>query len=385
MNTTTTLSDGTPPAGPLSTDTAAADTPSRGTPRGDAVPGAAPSAAPAAGPPATIPDARGPAPGESAAGQPAAAEGAAPAETAGEGAVLAVRDLRIRDEAGGREIVRGVSFELHPGRALGIVGESGSGKTLTCRAVLGILPDNVAVSAGSIRIAGRDTAGLTARQWTDLRGSTISAVFQDPASYLNPSIRVGAQIAEVIRVKLGLGRRAARRRAVELLAAVHLRDPELVYGQYAFELSGGMLQRVLIAAAIAAGPRVLVADEATTALDVTVQAEILDLLADLRERTGLALVLVSHDLAVVAQVCDEVLVMRRGEVVEHGPTADVLYRPRHEYTRLLIAEHEQYGLERYLADIPDRPPAGPPAGPAAGSSAASSAGSEERKVRGGVR
>jgi ABC-type dipeptide/oligopeptide/nickel transport system ATPase component len=159
---------------------------------------------------------------------------------------------------------------------------------------------------------------------------------------------VGAQIAEVLRVKKGLKRRDARRQAIELLHAVHLRDPELVYSQYTFELSGGMLQRVLIAAAIAADPRILIADEATTALDVTVQAEILDLLADLRERTGLALVLVSHDLAVVAQLCDEVLVMRQGEVVEQGPTHEVLHHPRHAYTRLLIAEHEQYGLDKFL-------------------------------------
>jgi ABC-type dipeptide/oligopeptide/nickel transport system ATPase component len=266
-----------------------------------------------------------------------------------ESPVLSVRDLRITDRAGDREIVHGVGFELTPGKAVGIVGESGSGKTLTCRAALGILPPHVEVSGGSVHIAGTDIADLTPRQWTALRGSTVSAVFQDPASYLNPSIRVGAQIAEVVRVKTGRGRREARRRGLDLLRAVHLRDPELVYGQYPFELSGGMLQRVLIAAAIAAGPRVLIADEATTALDVTVQAEILDLLADLREQTGLALVVVSHDLAVIAQVCDEVLVMRQGEVVEHGPTAQVLHDPRHEYTRLLVAEHEQYGLDRFRA------------------------------------
>ncbi|MFD5635246.1 ABC transporter ATP-binding protein [Streptomyces sp. NPDC127077] len=263
--------------------------------------------------------------------------------------VLAVRDVRIGDPAADRDIVHGVSFTLTPGRALGIVGESGSGKTLTCRAALGILPAPFEITGGSVEIDGADIAGLSPARWTDLRGTTISAVFQDPASYLNPSIKVGAQIAEVLRVKKGLKRRAARRRAVDLLRSVHLRDPELVVAQYPHELSGGMLQRVLIAVAIAAGPRILVADEATTALDVTVQAEILDLLADLRERTGLALVVVSHDLAVVAQLCDEVLVMRHGEVVEQGPTEDVLHRPRHEYTRLLIAEHQQYGLEKFLA------------------------------------
>ncbi|MFD9004566.1 ABC transporter ATP-binding protein [Streptomyces sp. NPDC059582] len=276
-----------------------------------------------------------------------ATTGAPPAASPTASPVLSLRGVRVSDQAGGREIVHGVSFELTPGRTVGIVGESGSGKTLTCRAALGILPSHFEVTGGSIEIMGTDIATLTPQQWTALRGATISAVFQDPASYLNPSIRVGPQLAEVIRVKKGLKRRAARHRAVELLQAVQLRDPELVYRQYTHELSGGMLQRVLIAAAIAADPKILIADEATTALDVTVQAEILDLLAELRERAGLALVVVSHDLAVVAQLCDEVLVMRRGEVVEHGPTRQVLHHPRHEYTRLLIAEHEQYGLEKF--------------------------------------
>lgn len=262
--------------------------------------------------------------------------------------LLAVRDVVIRNQVEDREIVRGVSFELTPGKVVGIVGESGSGKTLTCRAILGILPPHFTISGGSVHVAGQDISALTPAGLTALRGSTISAVFQDPASYLNPSIPVGPQIAEVVRVKKGLKRRDARRRALDLLAAVHLRDPDLVYGQYPFELSGGMLQRILIAAAIAGEPRVLIADEATTALDVTVQAEILDLLADLRERSGLALVVVSHDLAVVAQLCEEVLVMRHGEVFEQGPTEQVLYRPRHPYTRLLIDEHEQYGLDRFL-------------------------------------
>lgn len=262
--------------------------------------------------------------------------------------VLSVQDVRITDRVSGREIVHGVSFSLLPGRTVGIVGESGSGKTLTCRATLGILPPHFEVTDGTIEIDGTDISTLTPARWTQLRGTTISAVFQDPASYLNPSVRVGAQIAEVLRVKRGLKRYEARERAIELLRAVHLRDPELVYAQYTYELSGGMLQRVLIATAIAAGPRILIADEATTALDVTVQAEILDLLADLRERSDLALVVVSHDLAVVAQLCDEVLVMRGGEVLEQGPTRTVLGSPRHDYTKLLIAEHELYGLEKFL-------------------------------------
>ncbi|MDX6356784.1 MAG: peptide/nickel transport system ATP-binding protein [Streptomyces sp.] len=274
--------------------------------------------------------------------------GPAPADPIRTDPVLTVRALRISDRAADREIVHGVSFELTPGKAVGIVGESGSGKTLTCRATLGILPTHFEISGGSVEIAGTDIATLTPQQWIALRGATISAVFQDPASYLNPSIQVGPQIAEVIRVKNGLKRRAARHRAIELLEAVHLREPELVYGQHTYELSGGMLQRVLIAVAIAADPRILIADEATTALDVTVQAEILDLLDDLRESTGLSLVVVSHDLAVVARICDEVLVMRDGEVVEQGPVEQVLHEPRHEYTRLLVAEHESYGLDKFL-------------------------------------
>jgi ABC-type dipeptide/oligopeptide/nickel transport system ATPase component len=263
--------------------------------------------------------------------------------------LLALREVHIADRLTGREVVQGVTFELTPGKVVGIVGESGSGKTLTCRAALGILPSRFEISSGSIEITGADIATLTADQWIALRGNTISAVFQDPASYLNPSIPVGAQIAEVLRVKRGQSRRQARHGAVELLRAVHLREPELAYAQHTFELSGGMLQRVLIAAAIAGDPRILIADEATTALDVTVQAEILDLLASLRERTGLAQVVVSHDLAVVAQVCDEVLVMREGLVVEQGPTSAVLYDAQHDYTQLLIAEHEQYGLDTFLA------------------------------------
>jgi ABC-type dipeptide/oligopeptide/nickel transport system ATPase component len=270
------------------------------------------------------------------------AQPAPAAAVTGADPVLAVRDLRVRHRLDGREVVRDLGFELRPGQVVGIVGESGSGKTMTCRAALGILPEPFTISGGSVRVAGADLAAVSAAELTALRGSTISAVFQDPASYLNPSIPVGAQLAEVLVVKTGARRRDARRRAVDLLAAVHLADPRDVYRQYPFELSGGMLQRVLIA------------DEATTALDVTVQAEILDLLAELRDRTGLALVLVSHDLAVVAQLCDEVLVLRDGEVVEQGPVGQVLHEPRHPYTRLLVDEHERYGLDAFgPAGIPE--------------------------------
>lgn len=262
--------------------------------------------------------------------------------------VLQLRDVTITNTADGRDLVRGVNLTLRRGAVLGIVGESGSGKTLTCRAVLGILPPRFEVSGGEIDLLGEDVAGLSSRDWQRLRGTEITAVFQDPASYLNPSIRVGKQIAEVVRVKKRVSRKVAKAEALDLLAAVRLRDPGRVYDQYPHELSGGMLQRVLIATAVALDPQILIADEATTALDVTVQAEILDLLTELTERTGLSLVVVSHDLAVVAQLCDEVLVMRDGEIVESGRTDDILFDPQHEYTRLLIDEHNLYGLDRFL-------------------------------------
>jgi ABC-type glutathione transport system ATPase component len=267
-----------------------------------------------------------------------------------EDVVLRLDNLQIRDTRTNTDLVRGVSFELQRGRVVGIVGESGSGKTLTCRAILNILPRLFTVSGGDINLLGRDASSLTAKDWTALRGSSIAAVFQDPASYLNPSIQVGKQIAEVLRIKAGLPRRAAKTRTIELFGDVRLREPELVYSQYPHQLSGGMLQRVLIAAAIALNPKILIADEVTTALDVTIQSEVLDLLTDLKARLGLSIVVVSHDLAVVAQLCDEVLVLRNGEVVEQGSTHEVLFAPQHEYTKLLIDEHNLYGLDRFLAD-----------------------------------
>lgn len=263
------------------------------------------------------------------------------------GPVLTVTDLHIA-LGEGTELVRGVDFVLNRGGALGIVGESGSGKSLTCRAILGILPHGVEVTTGSIEFDGIELRTLDAKAWRPLRGTRISAVFQDPAAYLNPSIRVGEQLAEALRSTVGLSRSAAKVRAVELFAKMGLRDPASVYRQYPYELSGGMLQRVVIAIAVSAEPELLIADEATTALDVTVQAVVLDLIDDLRLELGLALVLVSHDLAVVAQVCDDVIVMRDGVVVEAGPAEQLLKEPRHDYTRQLVDNHRDYGLEAIL-------------------------------------
>jgi peptide/nickel transport system permease protein len=310
----------------------------------------APAAAPSTTP-APVPDTSEPGVPDGESAGDTTTDAAAPAvpDTAGQPeVVLDVQDLRIVNSIGHAELVKGLSFSLRRGQTLGIVGESGSGKTLTIRAVLGILPKSLKETGGEVEILGRHTADFSKQDWVDIRGNSISAVFQDPGSYLNPSIWLGRQVSEVLRVKQKLSRREAKAETLRLFEAVHLREPHLIYEQYVHELSGGMLQRVLLAAAIALGPDVLIADEATTALDVTVQAEILDLLQELQETQGLSLVLISHDLAVIAQLSDEVLVMRAGTVLEHGPVRQVLHNPQHEYTQLLITEHERFGLDRFL-------------------------------------
>jgi peptide/nickel transport system ATP-binding protein len=261
-----------------------------------------------------------------------------------EAQLLAVQGLSITC-GDGQPLVSDVSFTVPKGGTIGIVGESGSGKSLTCRAILGLLPPGLRLSAGAIQYRGIELATLDARSWRSLRGIELSAVFQDPASYLNPSIRVGAQLVEAIRATQKLDRRAAKERALALLHRVGLADAERVFALYPFELSGGMAQRVLIAIAVSAGPQLLIADEATTALDATVQAEVLALLDELRREQGLTLILVSHDLAVVSQVCDHVVVMQNGVVVEAGATAQVLHAPAHPYTRSLIDSHRRYGIE----------------------------------------
>jgi peptide/nickel transport system ATP-binding protein len=250
--------------------------------------------------------------------------------------LLYLDDLHVSVHNRAATAVRGVSLQVRPGEIVGLVGESGSGKTLTCRAVLGVLPPGCAVERGTVSFGGIDVTSLSRRNWERLHGSHMGAVFQDPASYLNPVLTVGNQLAEVLRVKLGLGRRAAHRRALELFEAVGLRQPELVFHQIPAELSGGMLQRVMIAIAISCDPQLLVADEPTTALDVTIQAEVLELLRRLRDERGLAVLFVSHDLAVITQLCDRIVVFYAGEIVESGPAGEITGRPRHPYTQALL-------------------------------------------------
>jgi len=257
--------------------------------------------------------------------------------------VLRVEDLRVTVNGGGTEAVHGVSFEVGRGEIVGLVGESGSGKSLTCRAVTGLLAPGCALSSGTVELLGDDDTppikltDIDRTAWNKVRGPRIGIVFQDPASYLNPSIPVGKQLVETIRVHdKTLSRAAAKQRSIDLFTSVGLRDAETVYRQYPHELSGGMAQRVLIAIAISGEPDLLIADEATSALDVLVQAEVLDLLRGLVRDRGLALLLVTHDLAVVAELCDRVLVCDRGRIVEQGPAARVVAAPTRPQTRRLL-------------------------------------------------
>jgi peptide/nickel transport system ATP-binding protein len=232
--------------------------------------------------------------------------------------------------------VRGLSLSVREGESLGLVGESGSGKSVTALAILGLLGESATVT-GRIEYDGRDLLSLAPDALRRLRGRKIAMIFQEPMTALNPVMPVGDQIAEAVRVhQRGLSRRAVREHVLEAMHAVALPDPERRYGDYPHQFSGGQRQRILIAQALVNRPRLLIADEPTTALDVTVQAQILDLLAGLRERFGLAMLFISHDLAVVAQVADRVAVMRHGLLLEEAPAAVLFRQPLHPYTRSLL-------------------------------------------------
>jgi peptide/nickel transport system permease protein len=260
-----------------------------------------------------------------------------------EDAVLTVRGLSAGTSgAHPVTIVEDVNFSIRAGQCLGIVGESGCGKTMTVMAVIGLLPEGVETTAGQIQFQGRDLRTLTPRQYARVRGSGIAMISQEPTANLDPCFTVGQQITEVVRRHSGLRRRQARGRMIELLEQVQLPDPAAVAKRYPHQLSGGMAQRVLIATALAANPAVLIADEPTTALDVTVQAEILDLLRRLREQTGLAIILVSHDWGVIADACDSAIVMYAGEVVEEAGIDDVFDQPRHPYSYGLMSSNPYY-------------------------------------------
>ncbi|MFG2019433.1 ATP-binding cassette domain-containing protein [Actinomadura geliboluensis] len=282
--------------------------------------------------------------------RPAAAP--APPETGGTGtALLSVRGLAVAyglADGTSKQVVHGVDLDVREGEIVGLVGESGSGKTQTAFSILGILPEGGHVSGGSVIVDGREVVGLPEREHRALRGDVIAYVPQEPMSNLDPSFTIGAQLVEPMRYKLGLSKADARRRALDLLRTVEIADPERTFGAYPHEISGGMAQRVLIAGAISCDPKLLIADEPTTALDVLVQAEVLALLRRLQRERGLGVLLVTHNLGVVADVCDRVAVMHDGRIVETGPAGRVLTDPRDDYTRRL--------LDAVLDDAPTRAP-----------------------------
>jgi oligopeptide/dipeptide ABC transporter ATP-binding protein len=272
--------------------------------------------------------------------------------------VLSVRDLRVSfgSRRGRALVVTGIDLDVHERETLAVVGESGSGKSVSMLAVLGLLPASAQIE-GSVRIRGDEVLGAGPERLRALRGREIGMVFQDPMTSLNPVLTIGRQLTEGLEERLGMDRRQARERAAELLSLVGIHDPKARLDDYPHQFSGGMRQRVMIAIGLSLDPAVLIADEPTTALDVTTQAQILDLVQDLQDRLGTAVVWVSHDLGVVAGIADRVLVMYSGEVVEQAPVDALYAEPRHPYTRGLLGALPVLGARRAeLATIPGLPP-----------------------------
>ena len=264
-------------------------------------------------------------------------------------ALLEVRDLQVEfDTQDGRvRVLDHVSFDLAPGEILGIVGESGCGKSMTALSILGLVPKPTGhVTAGQIQFQGEDLLRVPERRMREVRGNDISMIFQEPMTSLNPVYRVGEQIAETLRFHRGLGRATAEQKAVEMLKAVRIPDAERRAREFPHQFSGGMRQRVMIAIAIACQPKILIADEPTTALDVTVQAQIFDLLLDLREKNGTATILITHDMGAVGEMADRVIVMYAGRKVEEGPVDAVLSAPAHPYTKGLLASRPHLEIGR---------------------------------------
>jgi len=255
-------------------------------------------------------------------------------------AIEALSAISLRD--GNRPILRRVSLAVATGEVHGLVGESGAGKSTIAKAILGIIPSQLKVTDGRIVFEGRDLLSLLPKDLRAVLGRDIALVPQDPSTALNPSRRIDAQMTDGLRLKRGLSAKQARLRAHALLEEVQIRDPKRVLDSYPHQLSGGMRQRVLIAAAFALEPKLVIADEPTTALDVTVQKQILRLIRSLQERHGTSVLFVSHDLGVVAKICDRLTVLYMGKVMEQGSTADVLAAPRHPYTKALLAANPRY-------------------------------------------
>ncbi len=274
-------------------------------------------------------------------------------------ALLEIENLQthFRTPDGVNRAVDGVSFAVECGETVAIVGESGCGKSVTANSILRLVPQPPGKIAGQIRFEGADLLKLSERAMRNIRGNHISMVFQEPMTSLNPVLTVGGQIAETLRLHQRLGRKAVHERAVEMLNLVGIAEPRRRAGEYPHQLSGGMRQRVMIAIALACNPKLLIADEPTTALDVTIQAQILDLMADLKKRVGAAIIVITHDLGVVAETAERVIVMYAGRKVEEAKVADLFRAPRHPYTQGLLAAVPKLGsslagAEAKLAEIP---------------------------------
>lgn len=281
-----------------------------------------------------------------------------PAAVHPENALLSVQNLKVAygTGSGEKEVVHGVSLHVAPGEVLGLVGESGSGKTQTAFSILGLLPEGGRVSAGSIMFDGKELTALGTKDRTALRGTDIAYIPQEPMSNLDPSFRIGYQLTVPMRTRLGLSKQEATARTLALLARVGIADPGKTFKSYPHEISGGMAQRVLIAGAVSCNPRLLIADEPTTALDVTVQAEVLDLLRDLQRETGMAVVMVTHNFGVVADICDRVAVMQSGRLVEADTVETILSTPSQPYTQKLLGSMLENGPVRpYPFDDDDTP------------------------------
>ena len=252
--------------------------------------------------------------------------------------ILEVKDLHTSffTDAGEVKAVNGISFNLEPGKTLGIVGESGSGKSVTAYSIMQILAETGKITGGEVRFHGEDITKWNSKQMQKFRGEKCSIIFQDPMTSLNPVFTVGSQLIEAILLHTDKNKKEAWARAVEMLTLVGVNEPESRMKQYPHELSGGMRQRVMIAMALVCEPDILIADEPTTALDVTIQAQILELMQDLQKKLGMAIIMVTHDLGVIASMCDEILVMYGGRVCERGTADDIFYRPAHEYTKGLL-------------------------------------------------
>ncbi|KGR86965.1 ABC transporter ATP-binding protein [Lysinibacillus odysseyi] len=276
--------------------------------------------------------------------------------------ILEVKDLRInfKTYAGEVKAVRGVSFELFEGETLAIVGESGSGKSVTSNALMKLIPQPPGIYAGGeIRFGGRDLVPLTEKEMMKIRGNDIAMIFQDPMTALNPTMRIGYQITEVLLKHKKIGSRAeAKERAIQLLDQVGIPFPEKRFRSYPHELSGGMRQRVVIAIALAADPKLLIADEPTTALDVTIQAQILELMKEIQKKSNTSIIFITHDLGVVANVADRVAVMYAGQIVEYGTVNDIFYNPKHPYTWGLLGSMPDLNNKsnELLRAIPGSPP-----------------------------